>query len=132
MHVISTLTCIIFCWCSNPDSQDAISSILAAVDAIEDNLYYFSDVISAGVPDLGRLITDNILQLLVFPLLLPSLRKQKTVSIYFYLNRGVSCFLFFLCKCFFFIYVTGNRNRHHHLFIFALLCVADCENQRVS
>lgn len=81
--MISTLTCII-CWCSNLDSQDSISSILAAVDEIEDNLYYFSDVISAGIPDLGRLITDNILQLLVFPLLLPSLRKQKAVSAYCY------------------------------------------------
>ncbi|CAN0852802.1 Protein TRANSPARENT TESTA 9 [Linum grandiflorum] len=50
------------------------TAILAAVDEIEDNLYYFSDVISAGIPDVGRLITDNILQLLILPLLLPSLR----------------------------------------------------------
>ncbi|CAK9169393.1 unnamed protein product [Ilex paraguariensis] len=52
---------------------ESTSSILSAVDEIEDNLYYFSDVISAGIPDIGRLITDNILKLLVFPLLLPSL-----------------------------------------------------------
>ncbi|KAK8968254.1 hypothetical protein KSP40_PGU008337 [Platanthera guangdongensis] len=64
----------------NPDSEDAISSILSAVDEIEDNLYFFSDVISAGVPDFVRLITDNILQLLIFPSLLPSLGKQKTVN----------------------------------------------------
>ncbi|CAI0407281.1 unnamed protein product [Linum tenue] len=53
---------------------DRTTAILAAVDEIEDNLYYFSDVISAGIPDVGRLITDNILQLLILPLLLPSLR----------------------------------------------------------
>ncbi|CAN1284335.1 Protein TRANSPARENT TESTA 9, partial [Linum perenne] len=53
---------------------DRTAAILAAVDEIEDNLYYFSDVISAGIPDVGRLITDNILQRLILPLLLPSLR----------------------------------------------------------
>ncbi|XP_020580323.1 uncharacterized protein LOC110024604 [Phalaenopsis equestris] len=76
----------------NPDSQDAISSILTTIDEIEDNLYYFSDIISAGVPDLGRLITDNILQLLVFPLLLPSLRKQKTGT-----KISVTTSLYLLC-----------------------------------
>ncbi|KAG6529824.1 hypothetical protein ZIOFF_012038 [Zingiber officinale] len=60
------------------DASDSSSSILNAVDDIEDDLYYFSDVISSGVPDLGRLLTDNILQLLVFPFLLPSLRKQNS------------------------------------------------------
>ncbi|KAG0475216.1 hypothetical protein HPP92_014902 [Vanilla planifolia] len=76
----------------NPDSHDATSSILAAVDEIEDTLYYFSDVISAGVPELGGLITDNILQLLVFPLLLPSLRKQKTGA-----KLGIITSLHLLC-----------------------------------
>ncbi|GLT28721.1 hypothetical protein SLA2020_036320 [Shorea laevis] len=51
----------------------SMSAILTAVDEIEDNLYYFSDVISAGIPDVGRLITGNIMQLLIFPLLLPSM-----------------------------------------------------------
>ncbi|XP_034699301.1 protein TRANSPARENT TESTA 9 isoform X4 [Vitis riparia] len=59
----------------NP-GPESTSSILVAVDEIEDNLYYFSDVISAGIPDIGRLITDNILQHLIFPLLLPSLRME--------------------------------------------------------
>ncbi|XP_058068118.1 protein TRANSPARENT TESTA 9 isoform X4 [Magnolia sinica] len=62
----------------NPGSSDSTSSILSAVDEIEDTLYYFSDVISSGVPNLGRLITDNILQLLVFPLLLPSLKRESS------------------------------------------------------
>ncbi|XP_011020063.1 PREDICTED: uncharacterized protein LOC105122565 isoform X3 [Populus euphratica] len=56
----------------NPDS-DTTTAILNVVDEIEDNLYYISDVISAGIPEVGRLITANILQLLIFPLLLPSL-----------------------------------------------------------
>ncbi|KAK1430005.1 hypothetical protein QVD17_12426 [Tagetes erecta] len=50
------------------------SSILSAVDEIEDNLYYLSDVVSAGIPDVGTLITDSMLKLLIFPMLLPSLR----------------------------------------------------------
>ncbi|KAK3031959.1 hypothetical protein RJ639_037120, partial [Escallonia herrerae] len=61
---------------STNQGPESTSSILSAVDEIEDNLYYFSDVISAGIPDVGRLITDNILKLLVFPLLLPSLRTE--------------------------------------------------------
>ncbi|KAG9449202.1 hypothetical protein H6P81_009167 [Aristolochia fimbriata] len=54
------------------------ATVYSAVDDIEDALYYFSDVISSGVPHLGRLITDNLLQLLVFPLLLPALTTDPS------------------------------------------------------
>ncbi|CAN8257621.1 unnamed protein product [Cochlearia groenlandica] len=54
-------------------SPESGGKLFAAVDGIEDTLYYFSDVISAGIPDIGRLITDQILQHLTLPLLLPSL-----------------------------------------------------------
>jgi len=57
----------------NP-GPDSTSTIIAAIDEIEDNLYYFSDIVSAGIPDVGSLITDSILMVLIFPLLLPSLR----------------------------------------------------------
>ncbi|KAJ8634527.1 hypothetical protein MRB53_008794 [Persea americana] len=59
-----------------PNLSDATSCVLSAVDGIEDTLYYFSDVISSGVPNLGILIADNILQILVFPLLLPSVKRE--------------------------------------------------------
>ncbi|XP_060172405.1 protein TRANSPARENT TESTA 9 isoform X2 [Lycium barbarum] len=45
--------------CLGPDTSGSIHS---SVDEIEDNLYYFSDVISAGIPDIGRLITDLMLK----------------------------------------------------------------------
>ncbi|KAL5549471.1 hypothetical protein UlMin_004702 [Ulmus minor] len=64
------------CDAQKKSGSEIISSIVAAVDEIEDNLYYFSDAISAGIPDVGRLITDNMLQLLIFPLLLPSLTMK--------------------------------------------------------
>lgn len=57
-------------------SAESASSILSAVDEIEDNLYYFSDVVSAGIPDVGRLIMDKVLRLLIFPLILPSFRTE--------------------------------------------------------
>nr|XP_019707440.1 LOW QUALITY PROTEIN: protein TRANSPARENT TESTA 9-like [Elaeis guineensis] len=76
----------------NPYPSDPASCILAAVDEIENNLYYFSDVISAGVSDLGILITDNILQLLAFPLLLPSLKKQSGGA-----QIGITTTLYLLC-----------------------------------
>ncbi|XP_019463422.1 PREDICTED: uncharacterized protein LOC109362230 isoform X1 [Lupinus angustifolius] len=53
---------------------DSTSTLITALDEIQDILYYFSDVVSAGIPDVGRLITDSILMVLIFPLLLPSLR----------------------------------------------------------
>ncbi|KAL8139777.1 hypothetical protein V2J09_005798 [Rumex salicifolius] len=57
-------------------SQEVASSIFSAVDEIEDNLYYYSDIISAGIPDVGHLISDNLLQRLILPLLLPSLTNE--------------------------------------------------------
>lgn len=76
----------------NP-GPDSISTILAAVDEIEDNLYYFSDVVSAGIPDVGRLISDNILQRLIFPLLLPSLRIEAVNEI----QIGAVTTLYLIC-----------------------------------
>ncbi|XP_062164002.1 protein TRANSPARENT TESTA 9 [Alnus glutinosa] len=76
----------------NP-GPDSTSTILASVDDIEDNLYYFSDVISAGIPDVGRLITDNILRLLIFPLLLPSLRIEPVSEI----RIGAVTALYLIC-----------------------------------
>ncbi|XP_027363681.1 protein TRANSPARENT TESTA 9-like [Abrus precatorius] len=76
----------------NP-GQDSTSAIIAAVDEIEDNLYYFSDVISAGIPDVGRLITDSILMVLVFPILLPSLRIVDVND----MQSGVVTSLYLLC-----------------------------------
>uniref|UniRef100_A0ACD5U947 Uncharacterized protein n=1 Tax=Avena sativa TaxID=4498 RepID=A0ACD5U947_AVESA len=61
----------------NADSA-AMASIEDSVVQIEDALYYFSDVMSSGIPDLGNFITENILQLLVFRIVLPSLQKQRT------------------------------------------------------
>lgn len=62
-------------------SQELSSNVISTVDEIEDNLYYFSDVISAGIPDVDRLMTDNLLRYLVLPLLLPSLTAASDTSI---------------------------------------------------
>ncbi|KAB2600042.1 hypothetical protein D8674_010313 [Pyrus ussuriensis x Pyrus communis] len=75
------------------ESADTTALISAAVDEIEDNLYYFSDVISAGIPDVGRLITDNILKLLIFPLLLPSLTIKAVEGI----QIGAATSLYLVC-----------------------------------
>ncbi|XP_061966156.1 protein TRANSPARENT TESTA 9-like isoform X2 [Populus nigra] len=76
----------------NLDS-DTTTAILNVVDEIEDNLYYISDVISAGIPEVGRLITVNILQLLIFPLLLPSLQLDAVDDI----QIGAITSLYLLC-----------------------------------
>ncbi|KEH32539.1 hypothetical protein MTR_4g127210 [Medicago truncatula] len=76
----------------NP-GPDSTSTIIAAIDEIEDNLYYFSDIVSAGIPDVGSLITDSILMVLIFPLLLPSLR----IAIDNDMQSGVVTSLYLLC-----------------------------------
>ncbi|CAH9147990.1 unnamed protein product [Cuscuta epithymum] len=73
---------------------DAISSANPSVDEIEDNLYYISDVISAGIPDIGRLITENILKFLIFPLVLPSLRTETIDDA----EIGTATSLYLLCS----------------------------------
>ncbi|XP_012703235.1 uncharacterized protein LOC101765333 isoform X2 [Setaria italica] len=73
--------------CSLPSS-----SVEDAIVQIEDTLYYFSDVMSSGIPDLERFITENILQVLVFRLLLPSLQRQSTD-----LDISVTTSMYLLC-----------------------------------
>ncbi|XP_058113626.1 protein TRANSPARENT TESTA 9-like isoform X3 [Magnolia sinica] len=77
----------------NPDSSDLACFILSAVDEIEDTLYYCSDVISSGVPNIERLVTENILQLLVFPSLLPSLKLEPVDG----MQIGASTSMYLLC-----------------------------------
>ncbi|PIA43692.1 hypothetical protein AQUCO_01800029v1 [Aquilegia coerulea] len=83
---------LVFEAAKNP-GPESTSSILSAVDEIEDYLYYFSDAISAGVPNLATLITNNVLQLLVFPLLLPSLAVEPTYGT----QIGATTSLYLLC-----------------------------------
>ncbi|QHO50249.1 protein TRANSPARENT TESTA 9 isoform X1 [Arachis stenosperma] len=77
---------------TNP-GPDSTSTIIAAVDDIEDNLYYFSDIVSAGIPDIGTLITDSFLVVLIFPLLFPSLRIVGDNE----MQSGVVTSLYLLC-----------------------------------
>ncbi|KAF8118272.1 hypothetical protein N665_0005s0040 [Sinapis alba] len=62
-------------------SPESGGKLFSAVDGIEDTLYYFSDVISAGIPDIERLVTDHILQHLTLSLLLPSLCSEAVNDI---------------------------------------------------
>ncbi|KAL8153457.1 hypothetical protein V2J09_011217, partial [Rumex salicifolius] len=76
----------------NP-SQEMSSSISSAVDEIEDYLYYFSDIISAGIPDVGHLITDNLLRCLILPLLLPSVTNEGVNDV----QIGFSTAMYSIC-----------------------------------
>lgn len=86
------LMLVYFCYFRNANSSLPLSSIEDAIVQIEDTLYYFSDVMSSGIPDLERFITENILQVLVFRLLLPSLQRQSTVSVLRDIFHITSCY----------------------------------------
>jgi protein CLEC16A len=89
----------------NANSSLPFSSVEDAIVQIEDTLYYFSDVMSSGIPDLERFITENILQALVFRLLLPSLERQSTVSVlrYFFSYYLMLLCLDFLCHIIYYL-----------------------------
>ncbi|XP_062225285.1 protein TRANSPARENT TESTA 9-like isoform X2 [Phragmites australis] len=76
----------------NANSSLPMASVEDAIVQIEDTLYYFSDIMSSGIPDLERFITENILQVLVFRLLLPSLQRQSTD-----LSISVTTSMYLLC-----------------------------------
>jgi len=81
-----------------------MSCVEDAIVQIEDMLYYFSDVISSGIPDLERFITENILQVLVFRFLLPSLQRQSTVSA----EKHFTYYLIYFCVGFLFLIFYYN------------------------
>lgn len=52
-------------------------------DKIVDDLYYFNDILSVGNSQLSRLVTDNLLTLFVFPILLQLLHLTDDNVRYF-------------------------------------------------
>ncbi|XP_021289136.1 uncharacterized protein LOC110420226 isoform X1 [Herrania umbratica] len=56
--------------CSHQKKKD----IFMETDKIIDDLYYFKDILSVGERRLSRVVTQNLLSLLIFPLLLPLLQ----------------------------------------------------------
>ncbi|XP_074564856.1 protein TRANSPARENT TESTA 9-like [Curcuma longa] len=98
------------------DASVADSSIRSATNEIEDILYYLSDILSAGVPDLGRLLTDYILELLVFVLLLPSLKKQSCGT-----QVGITTSLHLLCS----VLNIYNSKDLANIIAAALLCSSE-------
>lgn len=85
-------------YCDRNPGPDSTSTVVDAVDEIEDNLYYLNDVVSAGIPDVGRIITDSILMVLIFPILLPSMKivvdKVFSYSLYGFVRSISSTFIF--------------------------------------
>eukprot|EP00249_Psilotum_nudum_P022735 c28628_g1_i1 orf=260-2767(+) len=57
----------------NPDSSQNLRKLEEAIEEAGDLIYYCNDIISAGVPDLSRLMTHHILNSLVVPDLIPTL-----------------------------------------------------------
>ncbi|XP_058109055.1 protein TRANSPARENT TESTA 9-like isoform X2 [Magnolia sinica] len=54
--------------------------LLAEADKFIDDLYYCKDILRVGKPHLSRLMTHNLLSLLILPLLLPLLQPYQTTG----------------------------------------------------
>lgn len=62
------------------DTQKWRNGVILESDEIADELYYFKDILSVGEPRLTRLVTENLLNGLVFPLLFSFMAsKNKNV-----------------------------------------------------
>ncbi|KAH6555462.1 hypothetical protein KP509_1Z252700 [Ceratopteris richardii] len=77
----------------NPESQPILSKLYEAIAETGDLLFYCNDIINAGVSELSRLMTRHILDLLVIPVLIPSLRPVHETEMQ---SREVSS-LYLLC-----------------------------------
>ncbi|KAK8690518.1 hypothetical protein V6N13_074050 [Hibiscus sabdariffa] len=62
--------------CTRKKNKD----IFLKTDEIIDNLYYFKDVVSVGESRLSRVVTQNLLSVLISPLLLPLLKLGEDKS----------------------------------------------------
>lgn len=56
--------------------------ILLESDKIVDDLYYFKDILSVGEPRLSKVVTQDLLNLLVFPILLTLLQLRQSNGFY--------------------------------------------------
>lgn len=52
--------------------------LLLETDKIIDDLYYFKDMLSVGESRLSRAVTENLLRILIFPILLPLLQLGQS------------------------------------------------------
>lgn len=64
-------------WCRQTCPQQRKNDILQESDKIVDDLSYFKDILSVGEPRLSKVVIENLLSLLVFPILLPFLQLRK-------------------------------------------------------
>jgi protein CLEC16A len=63
------------------ENQKRRNGLILQSDKIVDELYYFKDILSVGKPHLTRLVTENLLNGLVFPVLISLLAlKNNDVS----------------------------------------------------
>ncbi|KAK2655428.1 hypothetical protein Ddye_008480 [Dipteronia dyeriana] len=61
-----------------PCTHQRRKEILLESDKIVDDLYYFKDVLSVGDSQLSKVVTQNLLNLLVFPILFPLLQLRQS------------------------------------------------------
>lgn len=68
------------CDCRAPQSAATIGRLEAAIAEIGDLLFYCNDIMSSGIPGLNELMSKNVLNLLVKPVLVPSLCPDRESS----------------------------------------------------
>ncbi|XP_028784892.1 protein TRANSPARENT TESTA 9 isoform X2 [Neltuma alba] len=59
------------------DMQKGRNSLIVESDKVVDDLYYLKDILSVGEPCLSRLVTENLLDRLVFPIIMSLLASKE-------------------------------------------------------
>ncbi|XP_062166676.1 protein TRANSPARENT TESTA 9-like isoform X2 [Alnus glutinosa] len=79
------------------------NELILETDKIVDDLYYLKDILSVGEYRLSRLITQNLVSLLVFPMLLPLLQLRQIDGS----NISAVTSLYILCRL---LQVVGGKS----------------------
>ncbi|KAH9318603.1 hypothetical protein KI387_020372, partial [Taxus chinensis] len=76
----SKLDTLVDCSAQVDDALKIKKQLVSTIEEIDDDLYYLSDILCAGVSKLSGLVTQNLLHTLVLPKLLPSLHLSHSNS----------------------------------------------------
>lgn len=66
-----------FLFCREMDTNQRKKELLSEIDRTVDDLYYLKDILCVGKSRLSAVVTQNVLDLLVFPILLPLFQLRQ-------------------------------------------------------
>ena len=125
----AVLTLFLLLFYRNPDSSQTIAKLEEAIAETGDLLFYCNDIINAGMPPLSKLMSRHILDLLVIPVLIPSLRPyQATVRFILCVLIQYSFYNLQTNEC----KITGTADKGIVILVHAFLSLSGSKTKGIS